>query len=166
MEPLRCFLDLTLKHLPPDMLHVVGVAIFQSPDNSPRPRVLVVKRAAHEDQFPNMWELPGGHVEEGETVRAAICRETLEETGLVVEDVLGRFEDLRWISRSSGRASAQYNYIVTVKLPLEIKLSAEEHDEWRWVAEDEVGGLSCSEGMKTVLSSAFGVSEDHLKVNQ
>ncbi len=31
------------------------------------------------------WELAGGKVEQGETPEAAVCREVLEETGLIVE---------------------------------------------------------------------------------
>jgi 8-oxo-dGTP diphosphatase len=35
----------------------------------------------------NMWDLPGGHVEEGETPRECICREMKEEMGLDLEGV-------------------------------------------------------------------------------
>ena len=35
--------------------------------------------------FDGMWSLPGGHVEEGESLRMAACREVTEELGRKVE---------------------------------------------------------------------------------
>jgi 8-oxo-dGTP diphosphatase len=46
-------------------------------------RVLLVRRA-HEP-LRGAWTLPGGGVEVGETIAAAVVRELLEETGLAVE---------------------------------------------------------------------------------
>jgi 8-oxo-dGTP diphosphatase len=46
-------------------------------------KVVLVKRA-HEP-LQGHWNLPGGGVELGETLRDACAREVLEETGLVVE---------------------------------------------------------------------------------
>ena len=37
--------------------------------------------------YPNMWCIPGGHVEAGETDEACIRREMLEEMALVIEHV-------------------------------------------------------------------------------
>jgi ADP-ribose pyrophosphatase YjhB (NUDIX family) len=43
-------------------------------------KVLLVKRRWP----PPGWALPGGFVDRGETLEQAVCRETMEETGLVV----------------------------------------------------------------------------------
>ena len=36
--------------------------------------------------YPNMWDLPGGHVEAGESAEACIIREMQEEMGLALRD--------------------------------------------------------------------------------
>ena len=59
----------------------------------PGDRVVLVAR-----RFPPLgWALPGGFVDEGETVEAAAVREAREETGLEVTltDLLGVYSDPR-----------------------------------------------------------------------
>ena len=50
-----------------------------------RTEVLLVRRS--NPPWQNEWSLPGGRVEFGETLRAALVREVREETGLAIEIV-------------------------------------------------------------------------------
>jgi len=62
---------------PESVVHVAVAAIFDE-----RGRVLIARRPKHVHQG-GLWEFPGGKVETGETVRAALDRELSEELGIV-----------------------------------------------------------------------------------
>ena len=81
----------------------VGAAIVVS-DTS----VVLVRRAR--DPLAGRWSLPGGALELGETLRAAVVREVREETGLTVEvgpvvDVIDHVD-----IDESGRAA--YHFVI------------------------------------------------------
>ncbi|MDZ5605112.1 Nudix family hydrolase [Pseudomonas sp. RP23018S] len=59
-------------------VHVVA-AVIRRPDG----QVLLAQRAAHQHQG-GLWEFPGGKVEAGEAVEAALARELREELGIEV----------------------------------------------------------------------------------
>jgi 8-oxo-dGTP diphosphatase len=58
-------------------------------------KIVLIKRK--EKPFKGQYALPGGFVEYGETVEAALRREVLEETGLVVDvsSLVGIYSDPR-----------------------------------------------------------------------
>ena len=142
--------------------YVVGVAVFrpaESPDDSDPYELLVVKRASHEETLPEHWELPSGHVESGETVKGCVERETMEETSLIVDRVLGELDELRWVSKSTGLTNVQYNYVATVHEPKDVVVNPEEHSEHKWIKETEIDGLLRTPGMNKVLHDSFKYSK-------
>ncbi|MBS4198550.1 NUDIX hydrolase [Bacillus sp. FJAT-49732] len=57
--------------------HIVAVSAYVTNENG---EVLLVKTHSRSDT----WECPGGQVEVGEPLDDAVCREVLEETGIVI----------------------------------------------------------------------------------
>jgi mutator protein MutT len=57
----------------------VGLGVADAPDGG----VVLIKRRY--EPLAGQWSLPGGALEVGETLEAAVVREVQEETGLVVE---------------------------------------------------------------------------------
>ncbi len=65
--------------LPGDYLHVAAAVVVD--ENG---RILIARRPDHLHQG-GLWEFPGGKIEPGETVPAALARELLEEVGIRVQ---------------------------------------------------------------------------------
>jgi 8-oxo-dGTP pyrophosphatase MutT (NUDIX family) len=65
---------------------VIGAIVFKGR------HILLLKRAAHEIYYPNVFELPSGNVDETDpTLGHALAREVKEETGLTIASVLSEF---------------------------------------------------------------------------
>lgn len=67
------------REYPSAPMTAVGAVVLQ------QEQVLLVRRG--KPPLEGEWSLPGGLVELGETLRQAVSREVLEETGLIVEPV-------------------------------------------------------------------------------
>ena len=77
-EPVEHPLDDARKGYVPIARCVAGVLISES-------RVLLTKRAPHLRLYPGIWDLPGGHIEEGESAEDALRRELLEELRVEIQ---------------------------------------------------------------------------------
>ncbi|WP_121604555.1 NUDIX hydrolase [Virgibacillus sp. Bac332] len=60
--------------------HIIAVSAYVTNENG---EALLVKTHWRSDT----WEPPGGQVEEGEPLDNAVCREVLEETGIVISPI-------------------------------------------------------------------------------
>jgi len=71
-------------------------------------RVLLVQRG--QEPLKGEWSLPGGAVEVGETLEAALAREVHEETSLDV--VVGEVVDVLDSIRHDDGGRAEYHYVI------------------------------------------------------
>jgi molecular chaperone GrpE len=64
------------------LFKITAKAVLFAPDG----KVLILTRAASDKRGPGKFDLPGGHVDPGETPEETIRREVMEETGLTVTE--------------------------------------------------------------------------------
>ncbi len=119
-------------------------------------KVLVVRRARN--PALNLYTLPGGGVEAGETLTEAIVREVREETSLDVEPVAlaGNREVI--VRDAQGRVERHFVILCFAArwLAGEPVLN-EELDDARWLAAAELSGLQTTEGLAEIVKSAVDV---------
>ena len=59
--------------------HRVATAVLVNSD-----RVLLCHRHPNRSWYPNVWDVPGGHIEDAETPAEAVVRELREELGVTI----------------------------------------------------------------------------------
>ena len=122
----------------------VSAAIFREG------KVLVVRRAR--SPAKGFYTLPGGRVEFGETLHAALHREIAEETALTIEIAgLAAWREVLPTTEGGGHFvilsfSARWR-------ECEPALN-EELDDFQWIAPDALGELKTTPGLLEVLRSA------------
>ena len=109
-------------------------------------KILLQKRCADKNLFPNMWDISvGGHVSSGEDTLVAVKRELSEELGLdpdtyefeYVDVIKERFVDGDVVSNEFVTI---YKIINNVNIS-SIKLQKEEVSEARWFTKSELNAL-------------------------
>ncbi|HXF89918.1 MAG TPA: NUDIX hydrolase [Xanthobacteraceae bacterium] len=116
-------------------------------------RVLVVRRARPPGE---VFTLPGGGVEAGETLREAVIREVKEETGLTIEPVA--LAGHREMIRRDAEGRVERHFIILAFAARwqggEPRLN-HELTEARWVRPGEVAGMRTTEGLADIIAAAF-----------
>jgi ADP-ribose pyrophosphatase YjhB (NUDIX family) len=122
----------------------VSAAIFR--DN----KILLVRRA--KSPARGIYSLPGGRVEFGETVHAALHREIEEETALKIE-VVGL---AGWREVVPGTSGGRHYLIMSfaARWIAGEPLLNDELDDFRWQPPDALGDLKVTRGLEEVIRAA------------
>jgi mutator protein MutT len=99
-------------------------------------RVLLCHRRADRAWFPDVWDLPGGHVDPGEPPLDALRRELREELG--IEAVV---DGARFASYAKPDLSLDV-WLVRDWTGDVVNGAPDEHDELRWITAAEISGLA------------------------
>ncbi|HEY0002596.1 MAG TPA: NUDIX domain-containing protein [Actinoplanes sp.] len=99
-------------------------------------RLLLCHRSAERRWYPEVWDLPGGHVEPRELPAAALVRELREELGIEVAQPIGPpMDEIRTAE------FAMQTWLIDSWTGTPANAAPEEHDAIAWFAEDELGEL-------------------------
>jgi 8-oxo-dGTP diphosphatase len=122
----------------------VSAAIFRN-DN-----ILLVRRAR--SPAKGFYSLPGGRVEFGETLHAALNREVDEETALKIE-IVGLAGWREVVPGTSGGGHYLIMSFAARWASGEVVLN-DELDDFKWLAPDAIGDLKLTGGLPEVIEQA------------
>src|ERR1043166_784936 len=117
-------------------------------------RILVVRRARAPGR--DLFSLPGGVVEAGETLAEAVAREVLEETGLTVEPV--QLAGYREVIVRDTEGGVERPFVIP---PFACRWRAgeaspsDEVAEARWVKPGEIADLKTTTGLAEIVAAAM-----------
>lgn len=114
--------------------------------------VLLCHRAPERAWFPNVWDIPGGHIEPGETSVDAIVRELAEELGISAIVTGAPFA----IVESAEHALHMEVWLVDTWAGTPANRAPEEHDRIAWFAHEELRSLALAdESYRPLLANAI-----------
>ena len=97
-------------------------------------KYLVLLRSNHEEIMPHAWDFPGGALDPGEDINAALSRETAEETGLKIK-ILKKQANYKIIIK--GLPYYFVIYEAKIVSGTSVVLS-KEHSDYKWADKNEL----------------------------
>jgi 8-oxo-dGTP diphosphatase len=142
--------NVTTRRYPERPLLGVGAVVFHDS------KVLLIERG--KEPLKGWWTVPGGLVESGERLEAAVRRETLEETGLSVKPVAVAALFQRIMPDVAGRT--EFHYVI-VDFLCEYEAgtvrAASDVADAGWFTLEEMKRLKMAPGTPGVLDSALAL---------
>jgi nucleoside triphosphatase len=113
---------------------LIVVPVIQDADG----RLLLIKMARHRGVFPGQWGLPGGGVEEGETIEAALHREVREELQITLATAVPAYFKAAPLEKVHADGSREAMYMVFLIYSClthdEVPRINDEFEAYAWVA--------------------------------
>lgn len=94
-------------------------------------------------EYPNMWDLPGGHVEPGETPRQCIVREMKEEMEM---DLC----DFNLLNKKEFKDRIEYTFYKQIDLQIE-QINLHEGQKLTWFSLEEAANKTLAYGFNEIL---------------
>ncbi|MCP9627497.1 NUDIX hydrolase [Rhodopseudomonas palustris] len=116
-------------------------------------RVLLVRRARSPGK--GFYSLPGGRVEYGETLEAALAREIAEETALTVS--ISGLAGWREVIPAPTNAGHYVILSFAARWIAGDPVLNDELDEAVWVAPEAVGDFKVTEGLPDIVAAAYAL---------
>jgi len=110
-------------------------------------KMLLLQRRKN-DFLGGTYELPGGLIQKGETIKKALIREIKEETGLKILAIKDYLDCLDYFSENR-KQTRHFNFILKVKPPLKIRLT--EHKTYTWIEKNQINKYNITKEMKSSL---------------
>jgi len=122
-----------------------GVSIIFINDND---EILLLLRDDKDTiPYPNMWDLPGGHVESGETVEACIIREMEEEMGL-------ELKNFQPVSVMEFEDRIEHTFWKRANLNID-KIDLQEGQCLKWFTREKAVGTTLAYGFNEIIEDFF-----------
>ena len=112
-------------------------------------KILILERSSSEFNYPNFWDLPGGKVENDETLQEAVKREVKEESGLDIEQEQNYF----YVHHCQDKEVDIYGFKANL-ISGDVIIS-EEHTKFRWISENEWKNLKYTPSVRATIEEFF-----------
>ena len=109
--------------------------------------LLLLRDNSPDIPFPNMWDVPGGHVENGETPEQCIVREMNEEMNLDLDD-------FRLFSVMDFEDRREYTFWKRANLDIH-QIQLTEGQRLKWFTENEVKRTELACGFNEIVEGFF-----------
>lgn len=95
--------------------------------------------------YPNMWCLPGGHIDNGESNEEAVCREIDEEYGLKLQP-----SDCRFLIEYDHTINI-HDYVYLCRVPMCAKPILQEGADMKWMTVQEIKKIKLAADLNRIV---------------